>query len=380
MKKLILIFLFVCAAAVSFAQRETPESYIEKYKSLAISEMKRSGVPAAITLAQGILESECGNSDLVKRSNNHFGIKCKSNWTGPSVSHDDDAPAECFRAYGQAEESFRDHSDFLKNSPRYSSLFDLDPEDYRGWANGLKKAGYATNPKYANILIDYIDKYHLNEYSIEGMMKGISDSEYQTARVISMAPENVVPSADVVPQNDWVVVRINSLKAINASIGTSLLAIASRFHVKLSRLLEWNELGNDGILKKSQLIFLEKKRTEGERDNLVFPKDETLYNIAQSQGVMVSSLCAYNALNSDAIVAAGTVVFLKPGQKVASTLNKTDKLVKNVADVASLHTVEPKEGLYAISKKYGVSVAQLREWNHLADDNLQIGQKLIISQ
>lgn len=372
----------MCASLVTFAQRETPEEYIEQYKSLAISEMKRSGVPASITLAQGILESESGNSDLVKRSNNHFGIKCKSNWSGPSVSHDDDAPGECFRAYGEAEESFRDHSDFLKNSSRYSFLFDLNPEDYRGWSVGLKKAGYATNPKYANILIDFIEKYNLNQYSLEGMMKGINRSEYQTASAVSMKPENVLQtSEDIIPQNNWVVTRINQLKSVHPEAGTSLLVIATKFNIKLSRLLEWNELDNDGILKNAQVIFLEKKKEEGERDNLVFPNDETLYNIAQSQGVLISSLCQYNGLNKYDIVTAGTIVYLKPGLKPAYQLPKSEMIGSNLANNdLSFHTVEPKEGLYTISKKYDVTVAQLKEWNHLADDNLQIGQKLIISQ
>lgn len=178
MNKLITSLLFFLSILPAFGQRETPQQYIEKYKSLAISEMKRSGVPAAITLAQGILESESGNSDLVKKSNNHFGIKCKSDWTGPFVSHDDDRKGECFRVYEHAEESYRDHSDFLRNSSRYSFLFTLEPEDYKGWAAGLKKAGYATNPQYANILINNIEKYNLNLYTIEGMMKGVDNEEY----------------------------------------------------------------------------------------------------------------------------------------------------------------------------------------------------------
>src|SRR5690606_35110935 len=115
--------------------------------------MKRSGVPAAITLAQGILESESGNSELVKKSNNHFGIKCKSTWTGDTVSHDDDANGECFRAYKNASDSYRDHSDFLRGNKRYADLFKLSQDDYAGWAKGLKKAGYATNPRYPDLLI-----------------------------------------------------------------------------------------------------------------------------------------------------------------------------------------------------------------------------------
>ena len=150
---------------ISVAQTVTPEQYIAQYKDLAIREMRRMGVPAAITLAQGLLETESGNSDLVKKSNNHFGIKCKDTWTASGVSHDDDAKGECFRVYKNAEESYRDHSNFLRGSDRYSWLFQLNPLDYKGWAYGLKKAGYATNVKYPQILINNIEQYNLQQYS-----------------------------------------------------------------------------------------------------------------------------------------------------------------------------------------------------------------------
>lgn len=166
MKKLSLFLLASAVCMFSLAQRITPEQYIALYKDIAIAEMKRSGIPAAITLAQGLLETECGNSELVKKSNNHFGIKCKNNWTGATVSHDDDLRGECFRAYTTPDESFRDHSDFLKGSVRYAALFRLDPTDYRGWAYGLKKAGYATNPMYPQILIKNIEQYNLQQYSL----------------------------------------------------------------------------------------------------------------------------------------------------------------------------------------------------------------------
>src|SRR4051794_16194535 len=146
-------------------------NYINTYKEIAINEMQRTGVPAAITLAQGIHESEAGNSDLVRRSNNHFGIKCKDEWTGERVYHDDDAKGECFRSYPAAADSYRDHSDFLKKGSRYAFLFDLDPSDYEAWAAGLRKAGYATNPKYPQILIKYVQDYNLEQYTLIAMGK-----------------------------------------------------------------------------------------------------------------------------------------------------------------------------------------------------------------
>ena len=145
--------------------------YINTYKLLAISEMQRSGVPASIILAQGIHETQAGTSDLVVASNNHFGIKCKSGWTGPVVYHDDDAKGECFRGYATAADSYHDHSDYLSQTPRYAFLFKLNPEDYESWAYGLKKAGYATNQKYSQILIKLIREYDLENYTLIAMGK-----------------------------------------------------------------------------------------------------------------------------------------------------------------------------------------------------------------
>ena len=156
------LFLFTAANA---QKKELVTNYINTYKELAIEEMKRTGVPASITLAQGIHESGAGNSKLAAASNNHFGIKCKSNWKGETVKHDDDDKNECFRKYPSVIDSYKDHSDFLKNSPRYAFLFAIDPTDYTGWANGLRQAGYATNPKYPQALIKIIEEYNLQEYT-----------------------------------------------------------------------------------------------------------------------------------------------------------------------------------------------------------------------
>ena len=170
--KLILPGIFSMISVLAHSQKkESVINYINNYKNLAIEEMKRTGVPAAITLAQGIHESGAGCSELASMSNNHFGIKCKSNWTGETVSHDDDNKGECFRKYPTVVDSYRDHSDFLKNGQRYSFLFSLDPSDYSEWANGLKKAGYATNPKYSLALIKLIEDYNLQEFTAIALSK-----------------------------------------------------------------------------------------------------------------------------------------------------------------------------------------------------------------
>jgi flagellum-specific peptidoglycan hydrolase FlgJ len=185
MKKLILAFSIVLSAFGSFAQREKATAYIQLYKEAAMTEMMRSGVPASITLAQGMLESGYGESDLCKRSNNHFGIKCKENWTGEKVYHDDDEKGECFRAYPTAADSYKDHSDFLKTRPWYAFLFKLDPTDYEGWAKGLKKAGYATEKDYPKRLMDIINNYDLQQYTLLAIRKKGADDQTETTVVTS---------------------------------------------------------------------------------------------------------------------------------------------------------------------------------------------------
>ncbi|MEN9521799.1 MAG: hypothetical protein RL065_176 [Bacteroidota bacterium] len=168
MKKIILFFAILSSYSIStFAQsKEQIESYVETHKTFAISEMLRTGVPASVTLAQGILETAAGTSPLYLRSNNNFGIKCKSNWTGKFTYHDDDAKGECFRVYDNDSLSYVDHSNFLKTASRYNFLFELEKTDYKGWAIGLRKAGYATNPAYASIVIKHIEENNLNQYDL----------------------------------------------------------------------------------------------------------------------------------------------------------------------------------------------------------------------
>lgn len=166
------LFFFCFLVVQGFAQQdEATKAYIRKYRKLAVREMKRANIPASITLAQGILESASGNSELAKKAKNHFGIKCAENWTGPSVKMDDDAPNECFRKYRRVKRSFRDHSAFLAKRKRYENLFKLERDDYKAWAYGLKEAGYATNPKYPQLLINLIERYELQDLDVKGALK-----------------------------------------------------------------------------------------------------------------------------------------------------------------------------------------------------------------
>ena len=387
MIKRILSILFITLSFFinAHAQKLTPEQYVEKYKDIAIREMKRMGVPAAVTLAQGLLETENGNSDLVKKSNNHFGIKCKSSWTAAGVTHDDDAIGECFRSYKDANESYRDHSNYLRGSDRYASLFTLQPTDYKAWAKGLRKAGYATNPRYPEILIRNIEQYNLQQYSLTavGDMPVFETSKYVDDK------ESVIKKTDkieqqTVPANEVAETKtINKLQYIIGKKGVSLLAIATENDINLSKLLSYNDLSEDGILKNDQIIFLQKKAKKGDKDFYIVQQNETLHDVAQRNGIQLKYLLEYNQITEKAIPAQGLKLYLSPTaelKQVKSIDNSTViKEVLPVINKTKTHAVLPKEGLYFIARKYQVSVKQLREWNNLSTDELKIGQQLIVS-
>jgi len=378
------VFLLLTASVffsqILCAQYMTVAEYVATYKDIAIREMKRMGVPAAISLAQGILETENGNSDLVKKSNNHFGIKCKSTWTAETVSHDDDAPGECFRAYKTAEDSYRDHSNFLRGSERYAFLFKLDPRDYKAWAYGLRKAGYATNPRYPEILIKYIEDNNLQQYTLEGAdeVPVFDSSKYAD----NNDNKDVNDSDNIITKPASLI--INGSKAILASKGTSLLAIASQNNINLNRLLEINDLTKDGLLEKDQYIFLEKKQKQGDRDYYIIQDNETLYDVAQKNGILLQSIYDFNNITSSDNIYPGTKILLKP--PVAKLVSNTNVEVNttpgnaSAQSVSKIHEVQPKESLFAISRKYGVTVEQLKAWNNLKSNYVRAGEQLIISK
>ncbi len=342
--RLVLIALLLLISFTGFAQgRAAIEAYIQNYRHLAIEEMKRTGVPAAIKLAQGIHETTAGTSNLVLRSNNHFGIKCKSNWTGESVSHTDDAPDECFRKYPSADQSYRDHSDFLKNSQRYAALFKLKPEDYKGWAHGLKKAGYATNPKYPALIIKLIEEYGLQEYTLMALgKKEIPYAEWATQKTeqsisnpVNPGTVSAVTAAVIVvennegdsQQNDSPTqenrherkrptyakgeFKINDTRVIYAPEGTSMLGIAMKYDIALKRLYDFNDMKEQDILKEGQLIFLQRKRRVGDGEYHTVQTGETLYEIAQQRGIRMEALLEYNHLMEHMRPAAGSHLNLR---------------------------------------------------------------------
>jgi LysM repeat protein len=257
-----MLFLFGVTTH-SVAQKSIDiQAYIDTYKELAIQEMQRTGVPAAIKLAQGIHETMAGTSDLVKKSNNHFGIKCKTGWNGDKVYHDDDEAGECFRSYTNAIDSYRDHSDFLKRSQRYQFLFELPATDYEGWAYGLKKAGYATNIKYSQILIKLIQTYQLQQYTILAQ-EGLTLNQDPT----QVDKETSKPNDAKSPEAKQVDPKLEEVKSTpDTRLSTTshqvqaketLYGLAKKYAVEVQQIIEWNQLKSPD-LKIGQVIMIQK--------------------------------------------------------------------------------------------------------------------------
>jgi Mannosyl-glycoprotein endo-beta-N-acetylglucosaminidase/LysM domain len=298
----LLFFLLICGVSVRAQTSTDVQDYIQTYKDLAIAEMQRSGIPASIILAQGIHETEAGTSDLVRKSNNHFGIKCKDNWTGDIVYHDDDARGECFRSYPTAQDSYKDHSDFLRNSPRYAALFNLDPEDYEAWAYGLRKAGYATNIHYPQLLIKLIKDYNLSQYTL------IALGKYSGAPAMATVTSPKATNPVHYPEGSF---QINATKVIYVKEGTSLLSLAEQYDVPLSKLLEFNDLKDIDILAQDQLVFLQRKRKTGVNAIHLVQPGETLYDICQQEAIRYESVLELNRLVKGEEPAAGEKIYLQ---------------------------------------------------------------------
>ena len=308
--------------------------YVNTYKLIAMAEMQRSGIPASIILAQGLHETEAGTSDLVKASNNHFGIKCRDDWKGEVVYHDDDARHECFRSYATAADSYRDHSEFLRKSSRYAFLFNLSPTDYEGWAYGLRKAGYATNIRYSQILIKLIKDYNLQQYSLIAMGK-MKPADEVVLTLPGVAPVTALAAdgsagqavagngaaagsgaagaaggqADVsYPEGEF---QINKTKVVYAQAGTSLLSIANQYNVSLPRLMEFNDMKEEDVLVKGQLLFLQRKRREGSIGFHVVRAGEHLYDICQVEGIRLQDMLEMNQLTPEDQPAAGEKIYLQ---------------------------------------------------------------------
>lgn len=280
----ILFFCLVCVS-VSTANTERRKTFIKKYKNIAIQEMDRTGIPASIKLAQGILESGCGLSELAIKANNHFGIKCH-NWNGPSFQMDDDRPNECFRKYKHPEQSWIDHSDFLTSRDRYAFLFKLSKTDYKGWAKGLKKAGYATAPDYAQKLIRIIEEEELYRY----------DRPNKRFRPLENELNYTLSQGTNYQQQ---VVYINNRPCIKVKDGDTFEAIAQYYHIPLKKLLRYNDKGETSI-RAGMHVFLKHKRNKASRGytfHTVRPGD-TMYLISQIYGIKLYKLLRYNYMEN----------------------------------------------------------------------------------
>ena len=306
------------ATLTASAQRATRKDYIAKYHQLAINEMQRTGIPASITLAQGILESDCGNSYLATTANNHFGIKCHG-WTGEKAYHDDDRNHECFRKYDTPAESFVDHSDFLVTKSRYQSLFSLDKTDYKGWAYGLKSAGYATDPNYAKRLIDIIEQEGLSQYDKEPKAEKTETPAPAATPQPSTTPEprriSIRKDADFVinPFNEHEVRYNNGVKYVEVLPGDSFESIAREFHLMTSEVLSYNDLTSADDIRSMRFVYIRSKRNRAHQDcpTHTVRKGETAWQVAHKYGIKLRKLRKYNKLSNGTEPAAGTELKLR---------------------------------------------------------------------
>jgi LysM repeat protein len=339
--KSIIVFLCAIATQVS-ANKKLIENYISTYQKIAVSEMRRSGIPASIKLAQGLLESDLGRSPITIGANNHFGIKCGKEWSGPTYyKHDDDTDSDgliiesCFRAYSSGEESYIAHSDFLTNpskQSRYGFLFNLSTTDYVGWANGLKFAGYASDPSYPAKLIKIIETYHLDkldepihtaDMAVINQVEKRENQAYDHKKVIKQSPESEkTEDKGKVAENEkksyigkYKTEKINDLKVVRAFGGETIKELALRNKKNVFELLEFNEgyESQDIVLSKDEMIFLEKKKKSTEDINLAFHtviKGESLFQIAQKYGIRLENIRSKNNLPNHAEPMVGEIISL----------------------------------------------------------------------
>lgn len=323
----VVLLLFVAWHSVALSQNKSKAvlDYIEQYKDIAMREMQDHKIPASITLAQGLLESGNGNSELAKKSNNHFGIKCHKDWTGKRTYHDDDEKGECFRVYECPEDSYRDHSLFLRKGQRYAFLFELEITDYEAWAKGLKKAGYATLPVYANILIKLIEDYNLAQYDqmvVKGKFKYKKDNKTTEQQDNKSKVDNGIvytpyriADAEVVGKtpDDRYIRENNKVKFIYAREGESVYDLADMFCIYDYQIVKYNDLGKRRKLKDNEIIYIEPKRNKAMHryEYHTIQKGETLSYVSRLYGVKLKSLFKMNGMDENTILHVGDNIRLR---------------------------------------------------------------------
>ncbi len=307
--QLLLLLTLCCYTHAQSYQSAETTAYIKKYHKTAIREMYQYKIPASITLAQGILESASGKSDLAIKANNHFGIKCSGDYSGKKYYKDDDKKNDCFRCYIHADESFRDHSIFL-TKPRYADLFKLKTTDYKGWAKGLKAAGYATNPKYPSLLIEIIEQNNLSEYD-KNPEKYISKKEAEDYSLLKgkLSPEGFLKEnvviAPAVKRN-----KINGVKCIQIKQGDTFYSLSKQLGMSIEELKRINDFPSNYTLKTGEFLFIEeKKKKNKDFDTHTASQGETWLSISQLYGIQKDRLKKMNKAKGESIP-AGKIIRL----------------------------------------------------------------------
>jgi len=310
----LLFSCLICSTILLSQEKISTEEYIDLYKKIAIDKMKEYQIPASITLAQGILESGSGNSRLAQKANNHFGIKCHKDWTGKTFYMDDDAKDECFRKYNKVEDSYRDHSLFLTQRGRYSFLFEYDIKDYKKWAYGLKKAGYATNPKYPELLIRIIEKYNLNQYDSGKVGKKRHHQKGEASGLSEIAPAVTAELVNAgTSESGRQLFTSNGVKLIQAKEGDTYYTIASEFDIYSWQLFTYNDVDKKHTVEAGELIYLEKKKRKADKKYKVHivRQGESMQMISQIYGIKLKRLYKMNNLPEGIQVVTGTKLKLR---------------------------------------------------------------------
>lgn len=309
LRRPLLLLLIICNAT-TFAQTKARSQYISEYSEIAIDEMNRSGIPASITLAQGILESGNGKSELARKSNNHFGIKCHSSWKGARVYHDDDEQGECFRKYEEVRHSFEDHTDFLVRGSRYKFLFELEPGDYKGWAEGLKKAGYATSPDYAERLIKIIEDEML--YVFDGTAASLSiNTNVQKGPVLNKKGRPIKNA-----RQRFIIRRMiddeTRVPFIVLQDGERIEYVADSLNLPIVALLEFNDMTWETVLSAGDRIYIDVKKGRGITKTTTVKESESLRDISQREQMKLSKIYKFNDFHVGYQPLVGDEIRLRP--------------------------------------------------------------------
>ncbi len=303
-----IILLFLSLSIIAQNKSQAYINYIDNYAQLAVVQQKEYGIPASITLAQGLLESGAGQSVFVRNSNNHFGIKCHD-WPGEKVYHDDDAQGECFRKYNNVIDSYRDHSLFLKNKSRYSFLFEYSPTDYEKWAHGLKKAGYATDPSYAYKLISIIENYELHKFDLQKESKNWAN--VQTNKQKESNHYRAIGSISA--EGSHIIYKNNRVRFVVSEQGDTYGSIADELGIREKKILEYNEVDKQSVLLPGTQIYIQRKKTKSAKgyDTHVIKYRETMYTISQNYAIRLQKLYDINGMNYTEVARVGRVLKLR---------------------------------------------------------------------